>query len=498
MKRKIDELYEYCKSQGYNESREKFEEDLSQLIVEELEDEELLNVSGGKKAISALTAGVISALSVASPLVSAQQAHFDGNKVMTPVSDTTKVNQSSKKKTIDSMKSKINLKNILLGVGGVSILGNAVLVEELIRSKFGSKKIPSGIIEKIICVLLEIEKNSKKQLEKCYDSLNEIDKYAFFGKFNSEDYFPLLEEMFMKSTEKQSTIDLNAFIENYLLNALSKDDDAEKVAENLKAEMKKQGKVLYTVGEEAYIPIDIINSVRKDLFSQSLLSCMENGKAESKRFENKLGKDKASMKSDIFYNCSTYDNKTFKMFLDVCAELLKGCPYNFRINFNETFTKEYVNGVRLGCFDAIREACSKGNSSASTIAESLKNEDFLKTFKDNIILNDVNENNKWNAVGIVLLIVYGDNYTNTSYVNNKASVNVGILNLINFQLFTKLNSGHRSAQEAPAEHPSQAEHTPAEPNATQNSSEDDSDSALSVSQSADDSSGDEEQPEEIN
>ena len=497
MERKIDELYEYCKSKGYNESREKFEEDLSQLIVEELENEELLNVSGGRKGINAITAGLISALSVASPIVSAQQAHFDGNKVMTPVSDTTKVNQSSKKKTIDSMKSKINLKNILLGVGGVSILGNAVLVEELIRSK--CKKIPIGNIEKIICVLFEIGKNSREQLERCYDKLDEIDKCAFFGESYNEDYFSLLEKTFMKSTEKQPAIDLDAFIENYLLNALSKDDDAKKVAENLKAEMKKQGKVLYTVGEEAYIPINTIDSVSEDLLNQSLLgSCEKNVKAESKRFKDKFNGDKASMKSDIFYNCSTYDNKTFKMFLDVCAELLKGCPNNLFINFDETVTREYVNNVRLRCFDVIVEAMKKDeNVSATSIVSNLKDEEFLTDLKGKIKLNnDDDDKAKWNAVGIVLLIVYGDNYTNTSYVNSKASVDVSIPILSHYLTFSNLSSGYRPTQEAPAEHPSQAEHTPAEPNATQNSSEeDDRNSEPSVNQSADDYSGDEEQPE---
>ena len=426
MKRKIDRLYEYCKLKGYNESKEKFEEDLSQLIVEELENEELLNVSGGKKGINAVTAGLISALSVASPMVSAQQVHFfDGNKVMTPVSDTTKVNQGSHKKTIDSMKSKINLKNILLGVGGVSILGNAVLAGELIRSKCGFK---NGNCEKITEICVNLAENYRKQLDKFYSNLDETNKYAFLGKLSGDSY-SLLEKMFIKfnGEGEAQCIKLQTFIESCISKALSGNDTTQQIAENLKTTIKKQ--TPFTLGGEPYIPIGVLWNVRKNLFDKTLNPYFDTFNKQRKNFDDKVCKDfnKAKKSPDFFYNgyynrwCSCED-KVFKMFLDVCCEFLKGCPEE-DLNPSFKFYPYEVSNFRGHCLSFVDEAMKKnGSVSAESIVKNLKNGCHfgLKYLEDKEIeLDNANEDVKWNVVGAIMLSAYFD----FEYVNSRLSDN---------------------------------------------------------------------------
>ncbi len=61
MNKDLKKLYEYCKSQGYNESEEQFQQDLSKIIIEELKGEDLIKVSGGKNG-KRVVAGALSAL----------------------------------------------------------------------------------------------------------------------------------------------------------------------------------------------------------------------------------------------------------------------------------------------------------------------------------------------------------------------------------------------------------------------------------------------------
>ncbi len=451
MERKIDELYEYCKSKGYNESIEKFEEDLSQLMVEELENEELLNVSGGKRGINALTAGVISALSVAAPLVSAQQTYFvDGNKVMTPVSDTTKVNQDSQRKTTEDMKSKINLKNILLGVGGVSLLGNvvladAVLSKEPIWSKFDFKKNDVKKLNKVIEeVLFELEKDSIRQLKDFYVGLSKTDKCAFWGKssVSSESTLLLLEEMFAKRQNANTAENFGFYVSSFIKNAFSKGNNAKQIAQDLKTDITQDRVGVYewyTLGGKTYIPISLLSELA---IKRHLGKMTKPHRAAIKEDFDNLTRDirndfgKVIKETDMFDNTTStdiysYDNITFSMFLDVCVELLRGCPDNLDIKFDEKVTsKQDVDSAFCRCLDAIKEAWAEGNNSAADIAESLKNEDLLQILKDKIILDNNDENAKWNAVGIALLTRcekgnYHDAYSkNWSYVDSRARTNV--------------------------------------------------------------------------
>ena len=446
MKRELNKLYEYCKSKGYNESREKFEEDLRQLMVEELGSEELSKVSGGKKGINAVTAGLISALSVAAPLVSAQQAHFDGNKVMTPVSDTTKVNQDSQRKTTEDMKSKINLKNIPLGVGGVSLLGNvvlasAVLSQEPIWSKFDFKKNDVKKLNKVIEeVLFELEKDSIRQLKDFYVGLSKTDKCAFWGKYSvsSESTLLLLEKMFAERHGASTAEDFGFHVRNFIINAFSKGNNAKQIAQDLKTDITQNGVYeWYTLGGKTYIPISLLSSLD---VKQYLGKMTKPHRAAIKEDFDDLTRDigndfgKVIKETDMFDNTTStdiysYNNITFSMFLDVCVELLRGCPANLDIKFDEKVTsKQDVDSAFYRCLDAIKGAWAKGNNSAARIAESLKNEDFLKTLKDKIILDNNNddENAKWNAVGIALLTTCEKgNYhkalsKNWSYVDSRA------------------------------------------------------------------------------
>ena len=150
MNENLKRLYEYCKSHGYDESEKTFEQDLKDLAVEELEGQELSKVSGGKKAFTALTAGMISALSVASPLASANQVCYFNSR--SPYSYTV-----SKKSDSSSMK---KLKNILIksgitlaSIGTIGVIGGgiALIASNASDSKENSKpaddKIPTTMDE---------------------------------------------------------------------------------------------------------------------------------------------------------------------------------------------------------------------------------------------------------------------------------------------------------------------------------------------------------------
>ena len=134
MNENLKRLYEYCKSHGYDESEKTFEQDLKDLAVEELEGQELSKVSGGRKATTALTAGVISALSMAAPLASAHQiCYFDSN--------TPNHYYVVKQKCKDG--SKYKLRDILLAtgiaaVGATAMTGGAYLAYDMIDSEYKS------------------------------------------------------------------------------------------------------------------------------------------------------------------------------------------------------------------------------------------------------------------------------------------------------------------------------------------------------------------------
>jgi len=102
----IKKLYGYCKSQGYNESEEKFEEDLKQLVIEEIESDNLKNISGGKIEMNKkVVAGLLSALSLGSSM----------NSVYADVGKAVVAKPSN------------NLKKILLGGAGATLAGGGII-----------------------------------------------------------------------------------------------------------------------------------------------------------------------------------------------------------------------------------------------------------------------------------------------------------------------------------------------------------------------------------
>ena len=166
MNKKFKRLYEYCKSQGYTESQSTFEQDLKDLAVEELHTQELSKVSGGKKATTALTAGVISALSIASPLASANQVYyFDSSAPHCGI--------TSEKPKSDS-DSKNKLRNILIKSGialaGTGVVGGGIiLTAALLKSKLD----PEESFKKHLSSMLD---ESAQKLKNYYGSLQENDK----------------------------------------------------------------------------------------------------------------------------------------------------------------------------------------------------------------------------------------------------------------------------------------------------------------------------------
>ncbi len=122
MKVNLKELYEYCKSQGYNYSEAQFCQDLKEIAVEELNDNHLCRVTGGAKMNKKFYAGVCAALSLtgSASLSNVKGVHFTSNYSELP--DFSKIYAVSTKKN----SSKHSLKKILAAAVGGGLITLAV------------------------------------------------------------------------------------------------------------------------------------------------------------------------------------------------------------------------------------------------------------------------------------------------------------------------------------------------------------------------------------
>ena len=148
----IKNLYNYCKNQGYNESEEKFEEDLKQLVIEEIESDNLKNISGGKIEMNKkVAAGLLSLLSLGGSMNST----YAGFK--------SKLGVTSEKSESQATRSSDNLKKILLGGAGATLVGGGVMLSSalMMASKLRDDMDPKEVFEKLKLDDTEVLSNTK-------------------------------------------------------------------------------------------------------------------------------------------------------------------------------------------------------------------------------------------------------------------------------------------------------------------------------------------------
>lgn len=121
MKVNLKGLYEYCKSQGYNYSEAQFRQDLEEIAVEELNDDNLCEVTGGAKMNKKFYAGICAALSLAGSanLSSVKGVNFTSNCSTLPSSPSAPIVY-----VVEKTPRKNSLKKILAVAagGGISLL----------------------------------------------------------------------------------------------------------------------------------------------------------------------------------------------------------------------------------------------------------------------------------------------------------------------------------------------------------------------------------------
>ncbi len=445
MKRELNKLYEYCKSKGYNESIEKFEEDLSQLMVEELESEELSKVSGGKKGINALTAGVISALSIASPLVSAAGASGFNSGVgkttgaLPPAATVKVVNKAAyNKATPKSSDSKDTLKNILIGVLGLGVtgavagdIGLGVALAKANKNKPKPEPVVQVVKEvgdlkefrlKVAEVLSELLESSWNNLEEDFDNLSKDEKNEIFSKtFNWKSNMCLnnLDKTLMGLPVDEDTSNDEAILRDVILEGVFKGKSVETIMEEFS---KRSNKRVYLVCCSNIMLKWIVLFSNEDLKK----SFMEKYKNWVKDITEKIDEEKvkATNSGELFYNTinQVRTDVEFKMFLDACAELLKDCPDQNGSKPIISMPKQLDDIEKV--LELIKEKMDKETDiSVEGMATYLKEQEFIQNLKDRITLgnssadsddqqveqNEQDEQLKWNYVGALMSIAIGQN-----------------------------------------------------------------------------------------
>ncbi len=460
MKKELNKLYEYCKSKGYNESIEKFEEDLSQLIVEELGSEELSKVSGGEKGINALTAGVISALSIASPLVSAAGASGFNSGVgkttgaLPPAATVKVVNKAAyNKATPKSSDSKDTLKNILIGVLGLGVTGAVAgdigLGVALAKAKKNKPK-PEPVEEvgdfeknvlKFAQILDKYMDASLKILCQCYDDLKTYEKYEFF---NRTSWLP---------SNVKLIADIGS-IENSLMSLGNKEYMYKSQTLNFRTVIAGLVRGETTTTEEEKLKflennrISLVAPVYQAMVEMLALSNNNTILSYVQKYNIQIGdivkkiikeKDEAAKNGKLFYNnavvCEspedskiyTFSNADFSRSLDVCAEFLNDCPIGDNLRPIVFIPPTQLSSFRLQVLKSIKETYKKLASdrmtiSAANIADHLKKDQkFIQDLKNGIILGNSHVDPdsqqvgqgegklKWNYVGALMSIAIGQN-----------------------------------------------------------------------------------------
>ena len=210
MDKELKKLYDYCKSQGYEGSPEKFEKEFEDLTLKQLGNEELSKISGGKKATTAFAASLMSVLSIASPFASAHSNPFTSKKSTGETlsrnvvgSYRDKIVQKANQSTFDKYKEKItssvkqgidyakkNQKTIedilikgVLPVGGVlGVFGTAGTIGLIAKSISDSRK---TLASRELTIYKHLLKTSFKQMIRIVDSLDYDKKATLISNIDS-------------------------------------------------------------------------------------------------------------------------------------------------------------------------------------------------------------------------------------------------------------------------------------------------------------------------
>ena len=243
---KLDEMFDYCKSLGYSKSKSQFINEFKQFLVEELNSEQLEDISGGSMK-NKFCASALSALSVLGVASSTNAANFEAS----PSSKSSKANNF--KSSSPSWFSK-HREAIITGV--VSVVSSLGIASPAIYSSAKPiiKKHQIGnYIEKCMnYVLTDIYLKNVEYKEETWQSYQEYEK--------DETKQKKFEKIVQKSLEDKSGEQPLNIIEEYLKPRIMKID------EKIKALVALENIKLKDVSYAYFIDITLSKFNSEELF----------------------------------------------------------------------------------------------------------------------------------------------------------------------------------------------------------------------------------------